>query len=153
MLPQDGPLCPITQAGFVRVVSNPAFSMLTITPREALANLAITMKHYGHHFGRDDISLVQATEPFAARMVGGLCLFAKRLERGRFVWPQATSGTVCLTRAQLSMLLEGIEKRLLVLCHQFLCCSPKIRLPPLALCSRQRGLGTSVDEAQGAWWF
>ena len=41
----------------------------------------------------------------------GLCLFAKRLERGRFVWPQATSGTVCLTRAQLSMLLEGIEWR------------------------------------------
>jgi len=41
----------------------------------------------------------------------GLCLFAKRLERGRFVWPQATSGTVCLTRAQLSMLLEGIDWR------------------------------------------
>src|SRR5436309_6774351 len=41
----------------------------------------------------------------------GLCLFAKRLERGRFVWPQATSGTVSLTRAQLSMLLEGIDWR------------------------------------------
>jgi len=37
----------------------------------------------------------------------GLCLFAKRLERGRFVWPRAESGTVALTRAQLSMLLEG----------------------------------------------
>src|SRR5215470_19564628 len=36
----------------------------------------------------------------------GLCLFAKRLERGRFVWPQATEGSVALTRAQLSMLLE-----------------------------------------------
>ena len=41
----------------------------------------------------------------------GLCLFSKRLERGRFVWPQATSGTVALTRAQLSMLLEGIDWR------------------------------------------
>ena len=40
-----------------------------------------------------------------------LCLFAKRLERGRFVWPQAASGTVSLTRAQLSMLLEGIDWR------------------------------------------
>ena len=39
----------------------------------------------------------------------GLCLLAKRLERGRFVWPQATSGTVSLSRAQLSMLLEGID--------------------------------------------
>jgi len=41
----------------------------------------------------------------------GLCLFAKRLERGRFIWPQATSGTVSLTPAQLSMLLEGIDWR------------------------------------------
>jgi transposase len=41
----------------------------------------------------------------------GLCLFQKRLERGRFVWPQAASGTVSLTRAQLSMLLEGIDWR------------------------------------------
>jgi len=41
----------------------------------------------------------------------GLCLFSKRLERGRFIWPQATEGTVCLTRAQLSMLLEGIDWR------------------------------------------
>jgi transposase len=41
----------------------------------------------------------------------GLCLFAKRLERGRFVWPQAISGTVALSPAQLSMLLEGIDWR------------------------------------------
>ncbi len=41
----------------------------------------------------------------------GLCLFAKRLERGHFIWPQAISGTVSLTRAQLSMLLEGIDWR------------------------------------------
>jgi transposase len=41
----------------------------------------------------------------------GLCMFAKRLERGKFVWPQATTGTVSLTGAQLSMLLEGIDWR------------------------------------------
>ena len=41
----------------------------------------------------------------------GLCLFAKRLEKGRFIWPQATDGTVSLTPAQLSMLLEGIDWR------------------------------------------
>ena len=41
----------------------------------------------------------------------GLCLLAKRLERGRFIWPQASSGTVTLTQAQLSMLLEGIDWR------------------------------------------
>jgi transposase len=41
----------------------------------------------------------------------GLCLLAKRLERGRFVWPQANSSSVSLTQAQLSMLLEGIDWR------------------------------------------
>ena len=41
----------------------------------------------------------------------GVCLFAKRLERGRFVWPQASSGSVVLSAAQLSMLLEGIDWR------------------------------------------
>ena len=41
----------------------------------------------------------------------GLCLFAKRLERGRFLWPRAKDGSVVLTAAQLSMLLEGIDWR------------------------------------------
>ena len=41
----------------------------------------------------------------------GMNLYAKRLERGRFVWPQATSGSVHLSAAQLSMLLEGIDWR------------------------------------------
>jgi len=41
----------------------------------------------------------------------GLCLFYKRLSAGKFIWPQATSGTVSLSAAQLSMLLEGIDWR------------------------------------------
>jgi transposase len=41
----------------------------------------------------------------------GFCLFAKRLEKGRFVWPITRQGTVTLTPAQLSMLLEGIDWR------------------------------------------
>ena len=41
----------------------------------------------------------------------GLVLYAKRLEKGRFVWPQAKEGTVSLTAAQLSMLVEGIDWR------------------------------------------
>ena len=42
----------------------------------------------------------------------GMCLFAKRLEKGRFIWPKADSGSVSLTPAQLSMLLEGIDWRM-----------------------------------------
>ena len=41
----------------------------------------------------------------------GLCLFSKRLDRGRFVWPVTATGAVTLTPAQLSMLLEGIDWR------------------------------------------
>ena len=41
----------------------------------------------------------------------GACLFSKRLEKGRFVWPSAKDGKVALTPAQLSMLLEGIDWR------------------------------------------
>jgi transposase len=41
----------------------------------------------------------------------GLCLFAKRLERGRFIWPKAETGTVSWSRAPLSRLLEGIDWR------------------------------------------
>jgi transposase len=42
----------------------------------------------------------------------GMCLFAKRLERGRFVWPSVADGTVAITPAQLGYLLEGIDWRL-----------------------------------------
>ena len=48
----------------------------------------------------------------------GLMLMSKRLERGRFVWPQATSGSVSLTPAQLSMLLEGIDWRMPMRTHE-----------------------------------
>ena len=41
----------------------------------------------------------------------GLCLYAKRMERGRFVWPVTREGAVRLTGAQLSMLCEGIDWR------------------------------------------
>ena len=42
----------------------------------------------------------------------GLCLFAKRLEKGRFVWPSPADGKVVITSAQLGMLLEGIDRRM-----------------------------------------
>jgi transposase len=42
----------------------------------------------------------------------GLCVFAKRLEKGRFVWPSSAHGRVMLTPAQLGMLLEGIDWRM-----------------------------------------
>ncbi len=42
----------------------------------------------------------------------GMCLFAKRLERGRFVWPRTEGAAVTISAAQLGYLLEGIDWRL-----------------------------------------
>ena len=41
----------------------------------------------------------------------GMCLFAKRLERGRFIWPATAGEPVTITAAQLGYLLEGIDWR------------------------------------------
>ena len=41
----------------------------------------------------------------------GLSLYSKRLDRGRFIWPQTVDGAVALTAAQIGYLLEGIDWR------------------------------------------
>jgi len=41
----------------------------------------------------------------------GLCLFAKRLEKGKFVWPPIVDGAVTLTPAQLALLIEAMDWR------------------------------------------
>jgi len=41
----------------------------------------------------------------------GMSLYAKRLERGRFIWPSAADGAVVITSAQLGYMLEGIDWR------------------------------------------
>jgi len=42
----------------------------------------------------------------------GMCLFSKRLERGRFLWPSAADGAVTISTAQLGYLLSGIDWRM-----------------------------------------
>src|SRR5262245_24302530 len=41
----------------------------------------------------------------------GACLFTKRLERGRFLWPSVADGAVTISSAQLGYLLSGIDWR------------------------------------------
>lgn len=41
----------------------------------------------------------------------GMSLYAKRLERGRFIWPSPADGVVPTTAAQLGCMLEGIDWR------------------------------------------
>ena len=81
---------------------------------DSLAAQVQTMLHYDPHDGalyafrgrRGDLIKILWWDG------QGLCLFSKRLERGRFVWPQAKDGSAALSAAQLSMLLEGIDWRM-----------------------------------------
>jgi transposase len=41
----------------------------------------------------------------------GMSLYAKRLERGRFIWPSPADGVVAITAAQLAYMLDGIDWR------------------------------------------
>ena len=41
----------------------------------------------------------------------GACLFTKRLERGRFLWPSPADGVVTISSAQMGYLLSGIDWR------------------------------------------
>ena len=41
----------------------------------------------------------------------GACLFTKRLENGRFLWPSPADGSVAISSAQLGYLLSGIDWR------------------------------------------
>src|SRR3954453_5998668 len=46
--------------------------------------------------------------PLQRFLGGGMCLYAKRLEAGRFCWPSPANGVVRLTGAQLATLLKGL---------------------------------------------
>ena len=41
----------------------------------------------------------------------GMSLYAKRLEKGRFVWPAAKDGTITISASALACMLEGIDWR------------------------------------------
>jgi transposase len=41
----------------------------------------------------------------------GMSLYAKRLERGRFIWPSAAAGVVSISASQLAYMLDGIDWR------------------------------------------
>ena len=41
----------------------------------------------------------------------GMSPYAKRLERGRFIWPSASDGVVSISISQLSYMLDGIDWR------------------------------------------
>lgn len=62
--------CAMTQAGFVRIVSNPAFSQRVVSPRDALQVLTGSLQHLTHHFWTEDIGVTEVLAPFARRLLG-----------------------------------------------------------------------------------
>jgi uncharacterized protein len=62
--------CPLTEAGFVRIVSNPAFSRDAVTPREAAGLLAANTAAKDHAFWPDELPFAQAVAFTGARLVG-----------------------------------------------------------------------------------
>jgi hypothetical protein len=62
--------CPLTQAGFVRIVSNPAFSRDAVTPREAAGVLAANTAAKDHSFWPAALPFADAVAFAGARLVG-----------------------------------------------------------------------------------
>ena len=62
--------CPFTQAAFVRILSNPAFSPDAVTPREATGLLSRNVLHPRHKFWADEIGFAQAVQLFAGNLAG-----------------------------------------------------------------------------------
>ena len=60
----------MTQAGFVRIVSNPVFSRRAASLRDALEVLSGSLQHPGHRFWSEDIGVAEALAPFGRRLVG-----------------------------------------------------------------------------------
>ncbi|MCX7031372.1 MAG: PIN domain-containing protein [Spirochaetes bacterium] len=63
--------CPITENGFIRVISNPAYPSIAATPNEVLERLLEFCRHPGHLFWPDDVSLLEELDDAVrARLLG-----------------------------------------------------------------------------------
>jgi uncharacterized protein len=62
--------CPLVEAGFVRILSNPAFSPRAVSTQEAVEALRINTKHPKHHFWNDDLSLAQVWATLKLTAIG-----------------------------------------------------------------------------------
>jgi toxin-antitoxin system PIN domain toxin len=62
--------CPLTQAGFVRIVSNPAFSRDAVQPRDAIQVLSANTAAKDHAFWPDELSVAEAVAFTGVRLMG-----------------------------------------------------------------------------------
>jgi toxin-antitoxin system PIN domain toxin len=62
--------CSLTQLGFVRIVSNPAFSRDALSPVEALALLGENLAHPAHEFWTESLQVPLAVQAMGDRLQG-----------------------------------------------------------------------------------
>ena len=62
--------CPLTQLGFVRIVSNPAFSPDALSAGEAIALLGQNLTHADHDFWSDSLQVPDAMKPLESKLQG-----------------------------------------------------------------------------------
>ena len=62
--------CPLTQAGFVRIISNLQFHEHPVTLAQAFQLLTTITQRPGHRFWPMDITLAEAVQPFQERLFG-----------------------------------------------------------------------------------
>jgi uncharacterized protein len=62
--------CSLTQAAFVRILSNPAFSPNALTPTDALVLLRNNLSHVSHKFWADQVGLPELFAAFSASLKG-----------------------------------------------------------------------------------
>jgi uncharacterized protein len=62
--------CPMVQTGFVRIVSNPAFSPRAVSPKQAIDALNISIQSRTHQFWADDISVSDVLRIVKGRITG-----------------------------------------------------------------------------------
>ena len=67
----------------------------------------------------------------------GMSLYAKRLEKGRFIWPSPADGVVAISASQLAYMLDGIDWR-----------NPR---RDLAAASRRLNVGTRASARRFSW--
>lgn len=116
--------------------------MIQVAPgtKVYLASRPVSMR-YGFDGLRAKVANVLQADPFSGHLFlfrskradylkilywdgSGSCLFAKRLEQGRFVWPPIVDGCLVLSPAQLALLIEAIDWRRTV--------PPPLPAPPTA---------------------
>ena len=62
--------CAMTQASFVRIVSNPVFSRRVVSPLDALEVLSGSLQHPAHRFWAEDVGVMQALAHFGRCLIG-----------------------------------------------------------------------------------